>query len=61
MDFLKGRKTYIVAVLMIIVGLVEGLTGETGIVGFDWGGIWNNAQIILTGFGLAGLRKGIAG
>ncbi len=59
MDWLKGKKTYIIAVLMVIVGIVQGLTGDAGIIGFDWAGIWANAQIILAGFGLGALRAGV--
>ena len=55
MTMLKGKKTYIVAALMLLVGLAHGLTGDaTG-----WAILWDNAQIILTGLGLAGLRAGV--
>tara|TARA_Y100000310_G_scaffold106257_1_gene104751 strand:- start:91 stop:264 length:174 start_codon:yes stop_codon:yes gene_type:complete len=55
MTMLRGKKTYIVAALMLLVGLVHGLTGDaTG-----WAILWDNAQIILTGAGLAGLRAGV--
>ncbi len=60
MTWLKGKKTYVIAVLMILVGVVNGLTGDAGVAGFDWGGIWSNAQIILGGFGLGALRAGVS-
>lgn len=55
MQFLSGKKTYIVASLMVLVGLVNALTGETG----AWQGVLNNATILLEGFGLAALRSGV--
>ncbi len=54
MDFLSGKKTYIVAGLMVIVGIVEGLTGG------GWGGVMENALVILNGLGLGTLRAGVA-
>lgn len=49
---LQGKKTYIVATCMLIVGLVNMLTGDvTG-----WAMIAENSEIILTGLGLGGLR-----
>lgn len=43
LQFLKGKKTYIIAILMVILGLLQ-----------------DDAQMILTGLGMAGLRDGIA-
>lgn len=53
MEFLKGKKTYIVAALMLLAGIVEGLTGG------GWEGMLANAQVILNGLGLMTLRAGI--
>jgi hypothetical protein len=51
-NILSGKKTYIVAVAMLVVGLVNMLTGDvTG-----WAMIAENSEIILTGLGLSGLR-----
>jgi hypothetical protein len=55
MDILRGRKTYIIAALMVAVGLVNGLAGDAA----GWVTLWDHAQIILTGLGLAGLRAGV--
>jgi len=56
MDFIKGKKTYLVAGLLILVGLVQALSGEVG----AWQGIMDNALILLNGLGLATLRAGVA-
>ena len=56
MSFLSGKKTYIISVLMILVGIVQGLTGEVG----AWQGVLDNALIILNGLGLSALRAGVA-
>jgi hypothetical protein len=53
-EFLKGRKTYIIAFLMVLIGVVEGFTGG------GWSGVWSNVEIILNGFGLGALRAGVA-
>ena len=44
MSFLSGYRTYIIAALMILVGIVQGLTGEVG----AWQGVLDNALIIPT-------------
>lgn len=49
---LAGKKTYIIAVAMLIVGLVNMLTGDAS----GWAMIAENSEIILTGLGLGGLR-----
>ena len=56
MTFLQGKKTYIVAVLMLIVGLINALTGDVA----AFQGVWENAQILLTALGLGALRSGVA-
>ena len=55
MEILRGRKTYIIAALMVAIGLINGLTGDAS----GWTTVWGELQTILTGFGLAGLRAGI--
>jgi hypothetical protein len=56
MNFLSGKKTYIVAALMVAVGIVQGLTGEVA----AWQGVIDNALIILNGVGFAAIRAGVA-
>jgi hypothetical protein len=56
MTFLQGKKTYIVAVLMLLLGLVNALTGDVG----AFQGVWENAQILLTALGLGALRSGVS-
>lgn len=52
---LEGKKTYIVACLLLMVGLVNMLSGDaTG-----WAMIQENAEILLGSAGLASLRAGI--
>jgi hypothetical protein len=53
--FLRGKKTYIVAGLMLLVGVVQAFSGDAS----GWPMLMDNAQIILTGLGLAGLRAGV--
>jgi hypothetical protein len=55
---LKGKKTYIVASLMLLVGVVNMLTGDAA-GGLDL--VWEQAQVILAGLGFAALRAGVAG
>ena len=53
MDKLNGKKTYIVAVGVLLTGLVDaGIAGGA----VDWGVFWN---YLLGGAGLAALRHGI--
>ena len=56
MEALAGKKTYIIAGLMILVGIVNALTGDAG----AWKGIMDNAMIFLNGFGFAALRAGVS-
>lgn len=56
LDWLPGKKTYIIAAAMLVVGIVNMLTGETT----GWAMIMENSEILLEGLGLAGLRKGVA-
>ncbi len=55
MELLRGKKTYIVATLMIAVDVVNALAGDAA----GWNTVWEQAQIVLTGLGLAGLRAGV--
>ena len=57
LSWLPGKKTYIIAAAMLVVGVVNMLTGEaTG-----WAMIMENSEILLEGLGLGALRKGVAG
>ncbi len=57
LNFLPGKKAYIIAAAMLLVGFVNMLTGDaTG-----WAMIAENADILLEGLGLGALRKGISG
>ena len=54
MSFLSGKKTYLIAGLMILISIVEGLTGG------GWAGVMEQLPIILNGLGLGALRAGVA-
>jgi len=54
MKALSGMKTYIIAGLMVIIGIVEGLTGA------GWSGVMDQMPIILNGLGIGALRAGVA-
>jgi len=55
MESLKGKKTYIIAMLLGLVGLMKALTGDaSGMVE-----IFQNVDLILESAGLASLRAGI--
>ena len=56
-DWLKGRKTYIVASLMVVIGLVKLLVGDMTLVDFLMSG---DLQLLLEGLGIGTLRAGIA-
>ncbi len=57
MNYLSGRKTHIVAVLMILAGVVKVAAGDMTLTD-----LWNSNDInlILEGLGLGALRLGIA-
>lgn len=57
MDWLKGKKTYIIAVLMIVVGVVKVATGDMSLMTMLGS---EHIQTILEGFGLATIRAGVA-
>lgn len=56
MDFLKGKKTYIIAALLVLVALVKLTTGDTTLMDF-----FNdpNLIVLLNGLGLAALRSAV--
>ena len=56
LESLKGKKTYIVAALMMTIGIVSGLSDGS----FDWSAITPHIDIILEGAGLAALRGGVS-
>lgn len=56
MNVLSGYKTYIVSALMVLVGLVNVLTGDVS----GWDTISNNGQLLLEGLGIAALRAGVS-
>lgn len=57
MDWLRGKKTYIVAALMVMVSLLNVLTGETTLGEFFNSG---NINTLLEGIGFGALRAGVA-
>ena len=56
-DKLKGKKTYIIAGLMVLVGLVQLLGGDLTLSEFIAS---NDLRIILEGLGIGFLRAGVA-
>jgi len=57
MDWLKGKKTYIVAILMVLVSVVKLLTGDMNVVEFFSS---EYLLFLISGLGLGSLRAGIA-
>lgn len=59
MEWLKGKKTYLVAILAIINIVYAFVTGEFGAIGdmSSWGELWNN---VAPYFGLGTLRAGVS-
>lgn len=57
MSFIKGYKTYIIAFLMVLVAVVNFITGDLGLVEF-----LNSPDILvlLNGLGLGALRAGVS-
>lgn len=53
---LKGRKTYIVSVLMVLVSLVNLIAGDMSLVEFAAS---PHLQLLLEGMGLSTLRAGV--
>lgn len=56
MEFLSGKKTYIVAFLMIVLGIVNMATGDAS----GWAMVADNAMVLLEGLGFATVRAGVA-
>lgn len=56
-DFLKGKKTHIVAALMVLGSLGSLLAGELTLVEFFQS---PNLQFFLNGLGLSALRAGVS-
>ena len=56
MDIFKGKKTHIVALLLLAVGIVNMLSGDA--TGLPM--IMEQAPILLNAFGLSALRAGVA-
>ncbi len=57
MDWLKGKKTYIVAALMSMVSIVNMVTGDMTLVQFVGS---EHLNTLLEAFGIGFLRAGIA-
>lgn len=57
MEFLRGKKTYIIAGLMMVVSIINMVTGDISI-----GEVLSdpNLRMLLEGFGLSFLRAGVA-
>ena len=55
-DFVRGRKTYIVSGLLVVVGLVRLIAGEIDITAFLAS---QDLVIVLNGLGLGFLRAGV--
>ncbi len=53
MNFLKGYRTFIVATLLVLVGLVNLLTGNITLIQFAQS---PDLIVVLNGLGFAGLR-----
>jgi|TARA_Y100000310_G_scaffold269935_1_gene283483 hypothetical protein len=57
MDYIKGKKTYIVAGMMVAISLFKIFTGDMSLMELMAS---NDLMLLLEGFGLATLRKGIS-
>ncbi len=57
MDWLRGKKTYLIAGLMVLASLLHLITGEIGIAEFFTSPHLNT---LLEGVGLGTLRAGVA-
>ena len=56
-NFLSGRKTYITAFLMVLVSVVNYVTGDISLTEFVSSG---EVELLLQGLGLGFVRAGIA-
>lgn len=60
MNFLQGKKTIIVSVMMVLIGALEMVTSDlsfNGVMGFMMS---DQVRLMLEGFGLGFLRMGVA-
>ena len=57
MDWLKGKKTHIIATLMVLVSIVKLAAGDMSFAEFFAG---NDINTMLQGFGISALRAGMA-
>jgi len=57
MSWLKGKKTYLVSGLMVLVSLLDLITGDMNITEFFTS---SHLSILLSGVGLGTLRAGVA-
>ena len=57
MDWLKGKKTHIIATLMVLVSLVRLMAGDTSFAEFFTS---NDINLLLEGLGIGALRAGMA-
>ena len=57
MSWLKGKKTYLVSALMVLVALLDLITGDMGIAEFFTS---PHLSTLLSGVGLGTLRAGVA-
>lgn len=57
MDWLKGKKTYIIAGLMVVAALLNLITGDMGLAEFVTS---DHLNTLLEGVGLGTLRAGVA-
>jgi len=58
MQWLKGKKTYIIAGLMVAVSIIHLLSGDMGFVEFATS---EHLNTLLEGIGLGTLRAGVTG
>lgn len=57
MDWLKGKKTHIIATLMVLVSIVKLATGDTSFAEFFSSPDFN---MLLQGLGISALRAGVS-
>ena len=58
MNFLRGKKTYLVSGLLVLVSIVNFVSGDMTLAELLSSG---DLVVLLNGFGLAAMRKGISG
>ena len=58
MEWLKGKKTFIVAVLMVVVGVLNVVTGSMSFSDFMHS---QDLMVVLTGMGFGAIRSAIEG